>query len=134
MTTVQHFPLATILTITDGRLLTDIREVYRILTYMTGDDVFTHQLPRAGRVCASALLGQHPQLAQLIDADAVLTADTIPAWLAKQVAQFGETLPVEPLAHGSHVRIDPVVELEARMGQDRTIVVDVRTNEQDLRQ
>lgn len=36
--------------------------VYKILNHMTGDSLFTHQLPRAGRWAGPLLLARYPQL------------------------------------------------------------------------
>ena len=47
----KTFDLGTVLTVTTGRLLTDIGNLYEILNFMTGDDLMTHQLPRATEAC-----------------------------------------------------------------------------------
>lgn len=43
---LREFDLATVLTVTTSRLLTDMDNLYDILNYLTGDDFMTHQLPR----------------------------------------------------------------------------------------
>lgn len=96
----RDFHISDILTITTGRLLSTrhMEGVYEILNFMTGDNLFTHQLPRAAESCKPALLAQYPHLVDLVEPDAIINADTLPGWVAKQVAKFGETLPVTPLA------------------------------------
>lgn len=61
----KTFPLGTVLSITTGYLLAPngIGGVYEILNFMTGDNLYTHQLPRVGRECAPYLLKQFPALA-----------------------------------------------------------------------
>ena len=71
--------------------------------------------------CTPYLLEQHPQLSS-IDASSV-NRENWKDWLNEQVARFGETLIVRPLAEGQHVHIDPVAELEKMMGKDRVITV-----------
>lgn len=120
----RQFHLGDVLSISDGRLVSPrhMDGIYEILNFMTGDNLFTHQLPRAMRECQPVLLAQHPQLAELVDADAKLDAESVPVWLAKQVAKFGETLPVEPLAEWQHK--DPLAELaEVAPGKAVTVVV-----------
>lgn len=60
----KEFSLGDVLSITTGRLLSErhIDGVYDILNWMTGDDLFTHQLPRAGKSCEPWLIEQYPQL------------------------------------------------------------------------
>ena len=117
--TTRDFHLGDVLSVTTERLVSPrhVGGLYDILGYMTGESLFTHQLPRAGRACAPALLAQHPTLAD-VDASGV-TADNWSEWLAEQVARFGETLPVAPLAAGEYAPRDPLVELSEMIGGDR---------------
>ena len=46
------YDLGTVLSVTTGTLLTKIGNVYKILNYMTGDNLFTHQLPRVSKEVA----------------------------------------------------------------------------------
>ena len=59
----MKFNLGAVLSITTERLLCSIDDLYSILHHMTGDSLFTHQLPRAGKTCKKPLLAQFPQLA-----------------------------------------------------------------------
>jgi len=93
----RDFHLGDVLSITTGLLVAPrgVKALYDILGFMTGETLYTHQLPRASRECAIALLAQHPQLAN-VSADGV-NRTTWRAWLADCVQQFGESLPVTPL-------------------------------------
>ena len=106
---MREFHISDILSITTGRLVSTrhVEGVYEILNYMTGDNLFTHQLPRASRVCAPHLLRQHPQLKDVYGGG--VTKDNWKEWLKEMTARFGETLSVEPLRHFEH--IDPLKEL-----------------------
>ena len=61
----KQFHLGDVLSITTGRLVSPrhIDGVYDILNFMTGDNLFTHQLPRASDECKPYLVAQFPQLA-----------------------------------------------------------------------
>lgn len=54
---MREFHIGDILSITTERLVSPrlIEGVYDILNYMTGDNLMTHQLPRASRHCAPYL-------------------------------------------------------------------------------
>src|SRR6266700_2456956 len=64
MSETREFDLGDILTIIDGRLISPrhMAGVYDILNFMTGEDVFTHQIPRLMREAKPILLRAHPQL------------------------------------------------------------------------
>jgi len=117
------FDLGSVLSITTGRLLTDIGNVYEILNYMTGDNLFTHQLPRASRECEPVLLRQHPELAN-IDASGVDT-NNWREFLAEQVAKFGNEVEVIPVGLFEHKHIDPIEELESMVDPSKIIIIPV---------
>jgi hypothetical protein len=129
----RAFHLGDVLSITTERLVSPnhMDGVHEILDYLTGDTLFTHQLPRAMGECNPALLAQHPQLAEVQVPDDLGDSDDpvaeVAAWLAGQVEQYGETLEVAPLDPADHTRIHPVTELGLMgIGPDRivTVVVD----------
>ncbi|SKM39443.1 Uncharacterised protein [Mycobacteroides abscessus subsp. massiliense] len=113
--TSRMFGLGAILTVTTDRMLAhDIGEIYELLNFMTGDNLFTHQLPRAAGECKPALLEQHPQLAgiavpELPDADAYM------AYLAGLEDTYDAELAVTPLAGDAHKHINPLTELADMM-------------------
>ncbi len=121
----KQFHIGDILSITTGRLISPrlIEGIYDILNYMTGDTLFTHQLPRASRFCAPYLIRQFPQLK---DADAEgITKDNWKEKLNGFVKQYGEFLDVETLPKGTYGHIEPISELETMVGKDKIIVVEV---------
>lgn len=115
MSETREFHLGDILTITTGRLVSPrhIEGVYDILNFMTGDSLFTHQLPRGVDECQGPLLQQHPDLAAIVPPeDFGPDPETgVAAWLAEQVAIYGETREVAPLAADEHTYIDPFTEM-----------------------
>ena len=123
--TTRKFHIGTILSITDGHLLAPnkIDDVYDILNFMTGDSLFTHQLPRAMKECAPHLLKKHPQLAAFDGSG--ITTKNYEEELQKAIKRFGEWMQVESLEPGAHLHIDPIQEAEGMMGADKVIVVKV---------
>lgn len=136
MPETQTFSLATVLSITTGRLLCPIEDVYAILNHMTRDSLYTHQLPRAMRECAPWLLRWVPDLA---------TVDTTPLdmLIADQGPQAGcqhyvqglqhagmpETYDVSQIPADDHTYCDPVGELESLMGKNRVFILGVGDDE-----
>ncbi|MFB4265337.1 hypothetical protein [Nonomuraea sp. GTA35] len=128
MTETRDFHIGDILSITTGLLVspTHIDGVYRILNWMTGDNLFTHQLPRASEECAGPLLAQHPDLADIETPEEFNSKEDVLAWLAEQVARFGETRPVTPLHPDDHTRIDPLDEFRIIAPDVPIIPIDLR--------
>lgn len=125
----KAFDLGDILSITTGMLVSPRRMtgVYEILNWMTDDNLFTHQLPRATVAMRPILLAQHPQLA-VIEVP-TLDATTAVDWLTAQKQRFGETLPVEIPPRGSWRYQGAMEELEAMVGKDR--ILPISTDETD---
>ena len=138
----KQFHLGDVLSITTDRLVSPrhIDGVYDILNFMTGDNLFTHQLPRASDECKPYLVAQFPQLAadkmdsalaELGDALKSKTgkaeAEKIVAdWLAKQVAKYGEMFAVKPIPTDAHEVKNPIAEAAEMMGGPEKVIV-VRT-------
>lgn len=123
MSKTRDFHIGDILSVTTGRLVSTrhIEGVYDILNFMTGESLYTHQLPRVSLEARPVLLRQHPLL---VTADAsMVNADNWKGWLAIQVERFGETLPVQPMNEDDHERIDPLSELAEKVHPDRVVVV-----------
>lgn len=118
----REFPIESVLTVATGFCLYPGKafgKVYELLNWMTRDNLFTHQLPRAMKECQPWLLRQHPQL-YTIEASA-LTVDHWEEWLIEQRDSLGDTVRVERIPQDDHDRIDPVEEL-LQMRPDAVIV------------
>ena len=105
--TTRTFHIGDILSVTTGFLVSPrhMEGIYDILNFMTQDNLFTHQLPRASDECRPYLLRQHPQLSY-VNAS-VVTRENWQSWLAERVAEFGEQLPVELIPMDDHTFKDP---------------------------
>lgn len=119
----KQYHLSDIISITTGRLVSTrhMDGVYDILNFMTGDSLFTHQLPRAARECAPILLEQHPQLKDINESEC--TTKNWQEWLDGLLKKYGEWLPVSPLKEGQHIRINPIAEAESMMGDPKKVIV-----------
>jgi hypothetical protein len=82
---------------------------------MTGDNLFTHQRPRALQVCGPEMIKQHPDLAAIVVPTEFSSSTELWAWVTGTEASYfaargGEdTLPVSPLEQWQ--QIDPIEEL-----------------------
>ncbi len=111
--TTRTFHIGDVIAAATGRFCTPngMDGIYSILNWMTGDNLMTHQLPRASREGEGDLRRQHPDLANL-DVPQFVSRDEGMAWLAEQVARFGETREVAPLPVRDHTSIDPIAEMK----------------------
>lgn len=121
--TTKTFPLGTVLSITTGRLLAPngIGGIYEILNFMTGDSLYTHQLPRGMRECQPYLLKQFPELAG-VDVSGV-TADNWAAFMNDLSQRYPAEFAVEPMPAGEHYEIDPISELAEMVHPSKIVVV-----------
>lgn len=125
MADTKDFHIGDILSVTDGHLVSPrhVDGVYDILNWMTGDNLFTHQLPRAARECEGDLRAQHPDLAEVVFPEGLTGEGPVTAWLAEQVAIYGETRPVRPIPSANHEHIDPLAEMLAIRGDAGVVAV-----------
>ena len=123
----KPFHISDVLSITTGAFVSadGIGGIYRILGWMTGEELFTHQLPRAQDQCQGFLREQHPHLPTEMppQPDGGWTRETVDAWVA-EVADGGPTmLDVVPLPDADRAPQDPIEELCDMVGPDRVYVV-----------
>lgn len=122
--TTNTFSLGAVLTVTTGRMLVDdIGDLYAILNHMTGDNLFTHQLPRAGDACQEPLLAQLPQLRDVVVPD-LHGGDAYRVWLTQQAELLGSEFAVEPIEQWESR--EPIEELSEMVGCSKPIVAVVK--------
>lgn len=129
---MRTFSLGAVLSVSTGCFVAreGFGAVHELLDYMTGDTLFTHQLPRVMGECQPAMLAQHPQLKgiEVPDFGEIGSREeaeaTVFAWLSTVEAEYGTELPVVPMAAVDHTSIDPLSELGLMgVGPERTLVV-----------
>jgi hypothetical protein len=126
----RRFELGDILSVTTECLVSrrHIDGVYDILGYMTGETLFTHQLPRANDMCRPALLAQHPQLTDVRlpdEPESGWTQDTVNAWVDSLAPMYGRELEVVPLPESQRDPQNPIEELCDMVGPEKVLVFPV---------
>lgn len=58
----KTFNLGSILTITTGRLFTEMDNVYEILNFLSEESIYTHQIPKVMKIAQQYVLDKCPQL------------------------------------------------------------------------
>lgn len=118
----KKFPIGAVLSVAQPKLLCDIGELYGILNYMTGENLMTHQLPRASKECKPVLLRMHPQLADIDHSG--INPNTWREKLAELEARFGSELEVPQCREGEdYIAQDPIQEAVEMFGKDRVIAI-----------
>lgn len=126
---MKKFHVGTLVSITDGHLIAPnlINDVYDILNYMTGDDLYTHALIRAGGECKPYLFEQFPWLREVTAPDNI--KECWQQWRDELVAKYGEWHEVRPIHSEDHEVLDPIEEAK-RMGLgDKLIAIDLTEDE-----
>ena len=143
---MKLFHISDVLSVTTGRLVSSrhMDGIYEILNFLTGDTLFTHQLPRAMRECEPWLKTQYPQLMadspemavsiEVLKGNLASTPQNkaaigraCVAWVegVRRKFELPEMLPVHEMGADMHTQIDPIEELEAMVGKDKIIAVDL---------
>jgi hypothetical protein len=117
----KTFKLEEVLSAIYGTLLCEIGKVYEVLNFVTGDNLFTHQIPRAGKQCQPLIEKQHPFLKE-ID----LTGINPENWkgrLAAIKSKYQNEIDLLPVNEWQHV--DPTKEAVDMMGGDESKVISI---------
>ncbi len=87
----QKFATRDVLSASTGILLGDIGGVYKVVSYLVGRSVFTHELVTYGKEAEKALRAALPELPSEEEA-AQITPDNYGDWLAVWEAKLGPEL------------------------------------------
>jgi len=117
----ERFHLGAVLSMTTGKLLCQMEDIYKLVAHLAGEPVWTNQLPRVGREAKPHLLAQFPALAAVTGEE--VTPENFAAWLYERVAEHGEFLDVAPMPEHAHESIDPLSELAEKVHPDRIVTV-----------
>ena len=101
----MKFKIQDVLSVATGTLCGDIGGVYEVCNFMTGDNLFTHQLPRAFESVSPVIYSQHPELLKANIASFVaaaasneITKENILDYQAEWIREFGEEIELAPCA------------------------------------
>lgn len=122
----MEFTLGQIISVSHDKLMCDISGVYRILNFLTNDNLFTHQLPRACRECKPWLLYRHKWLRE-IDLSTV-NSNNWQEVLSKLEDKYGSRFELERIPRDDHDYNNPLTELEEMVGKEKVIVIKVDRN------
>jgi hypothetical protein len=123
--TTQEFPTRDVLSTITGMLMGDIGGVYQVLNWMTGESVFTHQIPRISREAVPVMLKMHPTLQQAIDEAEQVTPENFATWRDTWENRYGPTIAVPKFGADTHERIDPISELAEKVHPDKIATIRV---------
>lgn len=119
----KEFASCDVLSVVTGRLVGKMGGVYEVLNWMTGESLFTHQLPRVGDEARPVLVAAHPALQQAIDEAEQVTTDNWNEWLQTWQDRYGPILAVPKFGADDHEQIDPMSELAEKIHPDKIIPV-----------
>lgn len=144
---MRLFHISDVLSVTTGLLVGSrhIDGVYEILNFLTGDSVYTHQIPRVMKECDPWLRAQFPRLfpddslmaelmaglgrslAAIRDGNSAERTLAVATWVDVVRQAFGmpELVPVYEMGADIHTHIDPVEEARAMVGDENVVVVNL---------
>lgn len=124
---LEYFPTSVILSVVYDRLLCKIDDVYRILNFVTGDSIYTHQIPRACRTVSPWILQGLPQLRDWKSSE--INTQNWQSYVKLASEKFGERLLVKKMPRSMWTHIDAVEEAKAMVGDENVIALNVEPGE-----
>lgn len=108
---MNEFVLGDVLSVITGKLLSPsgMDGIYAILNYMTGETLFTHQLPRAMEACAPVLKSAFPALAEVNPQ--IKSKSELDEYLEKAIQIYGNSFLVPRLNKNEYEPMNPVEEM-----------------------
>lgn len=122
MMETRAFPTLHVLSAITDRLVCDIGGLYEVLSYMAGEPVWTHQLPRVGREAAAVLLAAQPALRQAVEDAKQIDTGNWRQWAKTWLDRYGPELTVPRMTPAQHKSIGPVEEL-TEMAPGKPVIV-----------
>lgn len=117
----ERFHLGAVLSMTTGKLLCKMDDIYKLAAHLAGEPVWTHQLGRVMTESRQHLLAQFPALAGVTGEE--VTPENFAAWLYERVNEHGEWFDVAPMPEHAHESIDPISELAEKVHPDRIVTI-----------
>ncbi len=108
----KNFDLGTVLSITSGRLFTDMGNIYEILNYLTTSSLWTHQLSQAQEIAKPYILAKFPELENVGSEVIINSKDDVIKFLDEQQKIYGNSFSIEPMPLDKYEHRDPLAELE----------------------
>ena len=94
-------------------------DVYEILNYLTGDSIFTHQIPRVMNAVKPYVLSLHPEL-KGVGVDVVINSfEDAKTFVDEQKKIYGDILSLTPMSKtDGYSYVDPIeeaIEIKSRI-------------------
>ena len=128
-TVTKEFPTGDVLSVVTDRLVPSdghkhpVDAIYSVLNWMTGESVYTHQIPRIGREAKKVILAMHPHLAEAVKEAEQVSGDNWREWRDRWINRYGPNIAAPKMTIAEHERIDPLSELSEMVHLDKIIVV-----------
>jgi hypothetical protein len=130
MSNARSFPTIDVIGAVTGRLLGDIGGIYEVRSFLTGKNLMTHQLPRAGRAIQKAMLKRDPEFwSEVVDFAAQVNPENLSTKLEDIDRKWGATMVLSPLPPSEYRAQDPIAELEEMTG-NKVVFVHVGPKDQ----
>lgn len=97
--------------------------VYEVLSWMTGESVYTHQIPRISREAEPVLIAAHPALAQAVAEAEQVNPVNVAVWRDLWLERYGPTIAVPRFKAEDHEAIDPISELVEKVHPSKIMTV-----------
>lgn len=121
---MTEFHIGDLITITDGHMVSPelMDGVYKILSYMTGDSLMTHQLITASDIMEPVLVEQHPWLKEIEFPDDLIPDEFhVMQWLDELSEKYGKMHEVTPRPD-LWIDHDPMSDMLAIFNRGTTVV------------
>ena len=125
-TAEKEFASCDVLSTVTGVLISKIDGVYQVLSWMTGESVYTHQIPRISREATPVVVARHPHLQQAIDEAEQVDRTNWQQWRQTWEDRYGPTIAVPKFTADSHESIDPISELAEKVHPDKIITIPIK--------
>jgi hypothetical protein len=111
----KQFDLEDVLGVTTGVLLKEdgMQGIAKLLNYLTGEELYSHQLGRAANSARPHIFGQYPEMANVSpDIKQLKFASYRNSFLDNQEQKFGKRLTLTPMEMGQYQAKDPFQEFK----------------------
>lgn len=118
----KTFKTSEVVSACTGRMLCKIDGIYQVLNFLSGESLFTHQLPRAMKELQPAFFRQYPWLEQLGDLPNV-NGENWQECLKAIEDEFGTELILTKPSQTDYREMNPIDELVAMVGPEKVIPI-----------
>lgn len=122
----KNFPTDAVMSALTGVLVSEkgIQSVYEVLSWMTGELVFTHQLGRISDEAIPVMVRMDPTIQLAINEAERVNRDNWREWLAVWKDRYGDEIAVPVMTIAEHERVDAKSELAEKIHPNRILQFD----------